>query len=89
MIHCDDVIDDPRFPAVLRDFLRHCRAPAVAQLGKPKPICWATHEGKAVRLCMASRLGDVGINESGADFGYSKRVGLDALTDFRAAPEIA
>lgn len=87
--HVDDVLNEPdkypQFPPVLIAFLDHARS--LLPPG-PRPECWATHDGRAVRLCMASRMGDVGINTTGAPFGYSKRVALDDLTDFRATKEM-
>ncbi len=51
--------------------------------------------GQRVRVCMASRFGDVGINTDGAPHGYRARVAVEHLTDFAAtrdppppAPEI-
>lgn len=89
LIHVDDVLDEPtkypQFPPVLLAFLEHARA--LLPKG-PRPACWATYKGKAVRLCMASRLGDVGINTTGDPYGYSERVRLDDLTDFRATKEM-
>ena len=38
--------------------------------------------GTRVRVCMASRFGDVGINTTGAENGYAARVPVEALTDF-------
>jgi hypothetical protein len=47
------------------------------------PKCYATHQGKRVRLVMASRFGDVGITTNlKAERGYEARVGLHDLSDF-------
>lgn len=89
-VHCDDVIEDKSYPEVLRKFLDYARSPAhgAGREGR-KPVCWATYKGQPVRLCMASRFGDVGINTTGADTGYAARVNIAELTDFRAMREMA
>jgi hypothetical protein len=52
----------------------------------PKAV-FATHDGKRVRVVMASRLGDVGITDNlKADCGYSKRVFIDDLSELRTLP---
>lgn len=86
--HCDDYINDPAAPAVLRKFLAFARAPAHGQLlPKPHPRLYADHEGARVRVTMASRLGDVGITtQLDAEFGYEQRVLVTALTNFSEAP---
>lgn len=55
----------------------------------PVPMMFARHEGKPVRVTMASRFGGVGITEGlAAEHGYGKRVAVEDLTDFSAtAPE--
>ncbi|TXN07499.1 hypothetical protein FV222_02215 [Methylobacterium sp. WL103] len=55
----------------------------------PVPMLFARHEGKPVRVTMASRFGDVGITEDlAAEHGYGKRVGVEDLTEFSdVAPE--
>jgi hypothetical protein len=40
--------------------------------------------GQRVRVCMASRFGDVGINTDGKPHGYNARVAVEHLTDFAA-----
>lgn len=99
--HCDEYIDDPNAPQVLRDFLRYARS-AGHGFGLDAKVCWATVKpapaelekflitkgvppGTRVRLCMASRFGDVGINSTGAPNGYVARLPVEALTDFGAA----
>lgn len=86
--HCWDVQSDPDTPAVLREFLEYATAPGHGVGRGPKPVCWATDsDGFPVRLVMASRFGDVGINLTGKEAGYSHRVACDDLTDFRAQRE--
>lgn len=85
--HCDDMIHEPTMPACIRYFLLVNRLPAIDKAvivaHKGEPVCFATHEGKRVRLVMASRFGDVGITyDLTATNGYSKRVSIDDLTDF-------
>ncbi|MCJ2007017.1 hypothetical protein MKK60_07980 [Methylobacterium sp. J-092] len=55
----------------------------------PVPMLFARHEGKPVRMTMASRFGDVGITEDlTAENGYGKRVGVEQLSEFTdVAPE--
>jgi hypothetical protein len=49
----------------------------------PVPVLFAVHEGKPVRVTMASRFGDVGITEDlSAEHSYGKRVAVEELTDF-------
>lgn len=82
--HCDDYIEDPAVPSALRKFLELARAPAHGQLlPKPHPQLFADHEGKRVRVTMASRLGVVGItSDFSADMGYESRVCVDQLSNF-------
>ena len=86
--HCDAYIDDPAAPAPLRKFLDFARAPAHGQLlPKPHPRLFADHEGRRVRVTMASRLGDVGITtDLGAEFGYECRVPVSQLDNFAEVP---
>lgn len=86
--HCDDYINDPETPECLREYLRVERMPAVEKYRQPlRPKCFATHEGKRVRIVMASRFGDVGITEDlTAERGYDLRVYLNALSDFADEP---
>ncbi|SFM08988.1 hypothetical protein [Methylobacterium pseudosasicola] len=52
----------------------------------PVPVLFARHEGRPVRVTMASRFGDVGITEHlDAERGYDKRVAVEDLTDFSDA----
>jgi hypothetical protein len=85
---CDDYIDDPSAPAVLRTFLAFARAPAHgALLPKPHPTLYADYEGKRVRVTMASRLGDVGITaDFDREFGYERRVLVSQLSNFSETP---
>lgn len=82
--HCDDYIDDPTAPEVLRTYLGWARAPAYVRIQSSlNPRLFATFRGKRVRIVMASRLGDVGITENlQAEHGYSTRVAVEDLTDF-------
>lgn len=51
----------------------------------PVPTLFARHEGRPVRVTMASRFGDVGITEDlDAEHGYGKRVAVEELTNFSA-----
>ncbi len=53
----------------------------------PPPTLFADHEGKRVRIVMASRFGGVGITtDLKADHGYSERVAVEALSNFSDAP---
>lgn len=89
--HCDNYIDAYDVPNCLRYYLLVNRLPAVDILtvkeavGEPK--CFATYKGKRVRLVMASRLGDVGINHRlNTDHGYSERVLIKELSEFSPTP---
>ena len=86
--HCDDYIDDLIAPAVLRKYLEFARAPAHGQLlPKPHPRLFADHEGRRVRVTMASRLGDVGITTDHAqELGYERRVAVSELSNFSEEP---
>jgi hypothetical protein len=86
--HCDEYIDDPSAPEVLRKFLDRARAPAHGLLlPDPFPILFADHEGQTYRVTMASRLGDVGITKNlDKDSGYELRVPVEVLTNFRDKP---
>lgn len=86
--HCDDYIDDLSAPAALRKFLAFARAPAHGQLlPKPHPTLFADHEGRRVRVTMASRLGDIGITtDHSREFGYECRVLVSALSNFSETP---
>jgi len=88
-LHCDAAIRNSNLPNCLRYYLLINRLAAMdknvvrAAVGDPK--CFATYQGKRVRLVMASRFGDVGITENlGADSGYERRVSLGDLSDFSA-----
>jgi len=85
--HCDTYIDDDEAPEALRRYLSIKRLPAqdkflaYAQSGVPK--LFARWEGKAVRVVMASRFGDVGISYNlQSERGYFARVMVAELTDF-------
>lgn len=82
--HCDDYIEDPEAPECLRKFLDHVRSPAHGSLlPNARPALFALHEGRKVRVVMASRFGDVGISENlKQPHGYAKRVKVADLTDF-------
>jgi hypothetical protein len=86
--HCDDYVDDLAAPAALRKFLAFARAPAHGQLlPKPHPRLFADHEGRRVRVTLASRLGDVGITtDFSAEFGYECRVPVCRLSNFSEEP---
>lgn len=79
--HCDDIWRAKDAPACVLAYLDAARAPAHGQGYAPK--LFANHDGKRVRVVMASRFGDVGITERlDVERGYNKRVLLPNLTDF-------
>ncbi len=86
--HCDEYIDDPNAPAALRKFLDRARAPAHGMLcDAPFPKLFADYNGNRVRVVMASRFGDVGITlKLDIDHGYTKRVPVEALSNFGDEP---
>jgi hypothetical protein len=86
--HCDDYIDDPTAPVVLRKYLEFARAPAHGQLlPRPHPRLFADHKGRRVRVTMASRFGDVGVTtDFTAEMGYELRVPVSQLDNFAEAP---
>lgn len=95
--HCDDYIDDPAAPAVLRAFLVRARSPGHGMTSiDPYPKLFATYigegwrdvaKGDRVRVVMASRMGDVGITKNlGAEAGHSVRCAVDSLENFGDAP---
>lgn len=80
--HCDDAIDAPETPEPLRAWLAWARGPGHGALAPEPPPVFATLDGRRVRLMMASRFGDVGVNFNlDARSGYSRRVLLDQLTE--------
>jgi hypothetical protein len=89
--HCDDYIDDPAQPECLRAFLAHARAPAHGLFREgARPHLFARHNGRLVRVVMASRFGDVGITTRLHDeHGYEKRVAVADLTSFADSKEAA
>lgn len=88
MKHCDDYIDDETAPPALRAFLKRARSPAHGlTLAEAFPRLFADHEGKRVRVTMASRLGDVGITSNlNAEVGYEQRVAVEELSNFGTEP---
>ncbi len=86
--HCDEYIDDPATPEVLRKFLAWARSPAHGHLlPKPHPILFADYEGQTYRVTMASRLGDVGLNKNfDEEYGYQTRAPVEMLSNFRGEP---
>lgn len=53
----------------------------------PVPVLFADHDGRRVRVTMASRFGDVGITTNlGGLHGYGRRVGVEDLANFSAPP---
>lgn len=86
--HCDDYIDDPSAPEVLRRYLARARSPVHGRLSRdPYPTLFATYEGKRYRVTVASRMGDVGITRYiDKSAGYEKRVFVEQLTDFSESP---
>ena len=88
--HCDDYIHDPTAPKCLRFFLLVNRMPAVdsfllREFGVD-PKLYAEYKGKRVRVVMASRLGDLGINHHFKEYGYEYRVPVSELTNFSQEP---
>lgn len=87
--HCDDYINDPDQPKVLRDWLTWARSPAhgMTQPEDSWPSLYADYKGKRVRVTMASRFGDVGIvYDHKKDSGYNARVLLRDLSNFKDKP---
>jgi hypothetical protein len=86
--HCDDYIDDSGAPAALRAYLERARSPAHGYLiAAPFPKLFADHNGRRVRIVMASQFGDVGITERLEDeTGYTARVAVEDLTNFGDTP---
>jgi hypothetical protein len=86
--HCDDYIDDETAPAALRAYLERARSPAHGHLSsEPYPKLFADHDGKRVRVVMASRFGDVGITDRlDAEYGYETRVAVADLSGFGTTP---
>lgn len=87
-VHVDDVINDPSWPAPLRNYLRVQRLPAIHKMEERRkgnnPQLWATYNGKWVRVVMASRMGDVGISKNlDNETGYTDRVCVSRLENFR------
>lgn len=81
--HCDDLYDGDTLPQCVQHFLAIKRAPASEQIGKENLPLFADYQGTRVRVTMASRFGDVGINtDLKAIFGYTERVYLPQLTNF-------
>lgn len=90
-MHCDDYVENLLGDAHARWFLFIERLPAslrmLASTRIPDPQLFADHEGKRVRVTMASRMGDVGITHNlAATRGYELRVGIDTLTNFGETP---
>lgn len=53
----------------------------------PVPTLFADHDGRRVRVTMASRFGDVGItNNLAALNGYGRRAAVEDLSNFSATP---
>ena len=90
MTHCDDVIDDSRYPECLRKFLAWQRMPAVDKLQAgytTAPKCFAMLDGEQVRLTMASRFGDIGVAaDLDREHGYDVRVDVGSLSLFAEDP---
>jgi hypothetical protein len=88
--HCDDFIHDMELPLCARWFLFVHRLPAMdkalVRSVCSEPALYARRRGdeKWVRVVMASRFGDVGINETFEDHGYTARVLISTLKDFQA-----
>ncbi len=91
-MHCDKEIHNDARPACLRYFLLVHRMPAVdraiIETVHDAPKCFADHDGKRVRLTMASRFGDVGISPDLASTrtSYKTRVEVSDLSNFSEQP---
>ena len=92
-LHCDEYVWG--FASVKGDanedlkwFLFVNRQPAILKVlmlekGVKDPVLFADHQGKRVRVVMASRFGDVGItNDLKAERGYDLRVSIEDLSNF-------
>jgi hypothetical protein len=89
--HCDNYIDDFTCNDAARWFLFIERLPATTRIlahqNGVNPRLFADHDGKRVRVVMASCLGDVGITERlDSDTGYAKRVFVEQLSNFGTQP---
>ena len=82
--HCDDYIEDSTAPTALRKFLEFARSAAHGYfVPEPHPTLFADHEGRRVRVTVASRFGDVGITTNlTAESGYECRVPVSQLDNF-------
>ncbi len=86
-------LQNNRRPAISKDY--SAAAPTlwatVRQTDKPKLLEFLAERGvppgTRVRVCMASRFGDVGINTTGEPNGYCARLAVEQLTDFSATKE--
>lgn len=86
--HCDSYITAFDAPNCLKWFLFVNRLPATEKLlcnaNGVSPMLFAKYKGERVRVVMASRFGDVGITKNlNAENGYTDRVYIEELTDFR------
>ncbi len=91
--HCDEYIDDETQPKALRDALAYYRLPASEKypMNGPapvQPLLYASYGGRPVQVVFASRMGDVGITNDldPGGGGYTIRVMVGMLTDFRVTP---
>jgi hypothetical protein len=90
--HCDEYVNDRRFPDCLRWFIFIHRSSAIvknlAERMKTNPVLYADCQNIIrVRVTMTSRFGDVGItSDLNQETGYMTRVPLDKLTNFSDQP---
>lgn len=90
--HCDEYIEDYEQPDCLRWFLLIERLPAslkflADRMGVGSPRLFADHDGRRVRVVMASRMGDVGITPRlDVQTDYVQRVPVAALSNFNSEP---
>jgi len=86
--HCDDYIEDPEAPQVLRTYLKRARSPAHGMLSKePYPKLFADYKGVRIQVVMASTYGDVGVtSDLTAEVGYQHRVRISDLSNFSDKP---
>jgi len=86
--HCDDYINDPAAPVVLRKYIERARSPAHGHTSRdPFPTLFVTYKGERYRVVMASRLGDVGLSKQlDGGRGYSLRVAVEDLSEFSERP---
>jgi len=86
--HIEDHIYDLKLPAFVRTWITINRLPAIEKWAMEETFgvmkITAEHEGKRVRVTMASRMGDCGITtQMSREHGYDKRVMFSTLSKFK------